>query len=145
MYRLRTRSSNVHVVLEYHKQIDLALADAKLVLDVVPGRCATPLYFDMAPLLAVFPAPGERQYYSALQFRLQMEQKNAQNAAQRLDWTIMTARTEAYTAIVTIVVRRTRRSSATKWLTASERSERSYSLGSGARAIYTGVSTSRVV
>ena len=70
--------SLLHIVLEYRKQLDLALANAKL-LDVVKGlpapRCATLLDFDMTPLLAVFPAPGDRGFYSALQFRLQMEQK----------------------------------------------------------------------
>ena len=84
--------SLLHVVLEYRKQLDLALADAKL-LDVVRGRdapkCATLHDFDMAPLLAVFPAPDSRQYYSALQFRLQKEKENrhfSRNCSQTRKW-----------------------------------------------------------
>ena len=47
--------SLLHVVLEYRKQLDLALANAML-LDVVRGRdatkCATLRDFDMAPHLS---------------------------------------------------------------------------------------------
>ena len=92
----------LHAVLEYRKQLDLALASYGLV-EVAAKQdapeCATVHDFDLAPLLAAFPAPGDRQYYPALQFRLQKEKENSENASKRTHFT-MTKRTEIYTGLV---------------------------------------------
>ena len=65
--------SLLHTVLEYRKQLDLALA-AAMMLEVAQKkddpRCATLLDFDLTPIIAAATMPGDRHYYSALQFRL---------------------------------------------------------------------------
>ena len=91
-----------HIVLDYRKELKLALAKKGL-LEVAqklqPRQCAAITDFDLAPLLAHFPAPGSRQYYSALQFRLQKEKDNADNEIKRAQIE-MNLRTDLYTAIV---------------------------------------------
>ena len=95
-------NSLLHIVLEYRKQLRLDLVAAGL-LDVAekrtPPQCAAIQDFDLAPIIARFPAPGDRNYLTALQFRLQKEKENRENAVKRANIE-MTLRTELYTALV---------------------------------------------
>ena len=62
-------------------------------------RCETLIDFDLTPLIASFPSPGDRNYVSALQFRLQEEKDNQENQLKRVRHTLE-KRTKLYAALV---------------------------------------------
>ena len=62
-------------------------------------RCETLIDFDLTPLIASFPSPGDRNYVSALQFRFQEEKDNQENQLKRVRYTLE-KRTKLYAALV---------------------------------------------
>ena len=78
--------ARLHVVIQFRQRLDNRLAELML-LDVArkhpPPECQEIVDFPIAQLLAHFPAPSDRGYYSALQFRLQKEKENYENAQKR--------------------------------------------------------------